>query len=64
MNQTITVKAGTTLFHIAVRYLGDATQWTRIARLNDMNDPFLKQITTLNIPSVQIARSRGSVRES
>ena len=64
MNQTITVKADTTLFHVAVRYLGDATQWTRIARLNGMSDPFLKQITTLNIPFVQTAWSRGSVSES
>jgi len=29
------------LFHLAVRYLGDALQWWRIAACNGMSDPDL-----------------------
>ena len=32
---------GTTLFAIAENYLGDATQWDRIASLNGIDDPWL-----------------------
>jgi nucleoid-associated protein YgaU len=47
--QTIQV-AGGNLFRIAAQYLGDATQWIRIARLNDISDPMLTGTTTLRIP--------------
>jgi hypothetical protein len=41
MTQTITA-AGTDMFHLAAQYLGDATQWIRIAQQNDnAPDPFL-----------------------
>jgi len=47
--QTIT-QAGGDLFHIAARYLGDATQWIRIAQLNGLTDPVLVGLNTLKIP--------------
>ena len=47
--QTITVFGGD-LFHIAAKYLGDATQWIRIAQMNNIADPFLSGMVTLVIP--------------
>jgi nucleoid-associated protein YgaU len=47
--QTIQV-AGGNLFRIAMVYLGDATQWVRIAQLNDISDPMLSGTVTLQIP--------------
>jgi hypothetical protein len=49
--KTVTV-AGGNLFRIALDQLGDATQWNRIAQLNDILDPFLSGIVTLTIPPV------------
>ncbi|HQT62776.1 MAG: hypothetical protein B7Z75_14435 [Acidocella sp. 20-57-95] len=37
---TVTVNGGN-LFALAARYLGDATQWIRIAQLNGLTDPVL-----------------------
>ena len=42
--------AGGNLFRIAMYELGDATQWLRIARLNDLDDPMLNGVQTLRIP--------------
>lgn len=47
--QIITI-AGGNLFRIAAEYLGDATQWIRIAQLNDITDPMLIGLVTLKIP--------------
>jgi nucleoid-associated protein YgaU len=49
--QVVTVNGGN-LFQLASVYLGDATQWVRIASLNDVLDPFLQGLVTLNIPDV------------
>jgi nucleoid-associated protein YgaU len=38
--QVIMVTGGN-LFQLAAQYLGDATQWVRIAQLNDIRDPWL-----------------------
>jgi nucleoid-associated protein YgaU len=48
--QTITIMGGT-LFELASAYLGDATQWNRIASLNGIGDPWLTGLTTLVIPA-------------
>ena len=48
--QTITVVGGN-LFAIAARFLGDATQWIRIAQLNGLSDPMLQGVVTLRIPA-------------
>ena len=44
------VVAGGNLYQIA-RELGDATQWIRIAQLNDLSDPMLSGVVTLIIPA-------------
>jgi len=44
--QTIQV-AGGNLFRIALVYLGDATQWIRVAQLNGLSDPMLSGTMTL-----------------
>lgn len=49
--QTITV-AGGNLYRIAMTYLGDATQWIRIAQLNGLSDPMLTGTVTLVLPGV------------
>lgn len=56
--KVITV-AGGTLFDVAMRYLGDATQWVRIAALNDLSDPWLSGLITLNLPEVDNAAGGG-----
>jgi hypothetical protein len=62
MIQTVYAQAGTTLFHIAAGSLGDATQWFRIALVNQIQDPFLYQSTTLKLPSTQTEQGHGSGR--
>lgn len=47
--RTVSVVGGT-LFHVAAEHLGDARQWTRIARLNGIVDPFLVGMVTLTLP--------------
>jgi nucleoid-associated protein YgaU len=49
--KAITV-AGDNLFRIAAAELGDATQWIRIAELNQIFDPVLKGVVTLLIPDI------------
>lgn len=54
----LTIQAsGTTLFHLASQYLGDATQWTRLAAFNagavtanDFIDPWITGLTAIAIP--------------
>ncbi len=47
--KTVTI-AGGNLFQIAATELGDATQWIRIAQLNNLSDPMLSGVSTLLIP--------------
>ena len=51
--------AGTTLFHVAAQYLGDATQWNRIAALNGLDDPSLNGVVELLLPSYDTSASGG-----
>jgi hypothetical protein len=44
------VVSGENLFRIAATQLADATQWIRIAQLNDITDPMLVGLTSLLIP--------------
>jgi hypothetical protein len=54
MIRTILVQPGTTLFQVAAVTFGDATQWTRIAEINDIQDPFsFGAPTTLALPNVR-----------
>ena len=43
---------GGNLFAIAATELADATQWIRIAQLNNLSDPMLVGLVTLMIPDV------------
>jgi len=56
--QTIQV-AGGNLYRIAAQYLGDATQWVRIAQLNNLSDPMLSGVVTLQIPAVDPSAGGG-----
>jgi len=56
--QRITV-AGGNLFALAAKYLGDATQWIRIAQLNNLSDPVLQGVNTLVIPPVDASAGGG-----
>ena len=54
--------AGGDLFRLALRFLGDATQWNRIAALNGLSDPVLKGLVTLQLPAVDAAAGGGIER--
>jgi hypothetical protein len=56
--QTITV-TGCNLFQIAATELGDATQWIRIAQLNNISDPMLVGIVFLTIPDTDPGAGGG-----
>jgi hypothetical protein len=61
--QTITV-TGTSLYALAAKYLGDATQWLRIAQQNNLPYPCDPQITgapvTLVIPDPDLNATGGA----
>jgi hypothetical protein len=54
MTQEVLVQPGTTLFQVAATYLGDATQWSRIAQINNLQDPFsFGAPINLNLPVIR-----------
>ena len=57
--RTVIVASGT-LFEVAATYLGDATQWDRIAALNGIDDPWLQGLTELKVPD-PVSQSGGRV---
>lgn len=59
---TITV-AGGNLFQIAAQYLGDATQWIRIAQINNLSDPMLSGVVVLTIPDINPNAGGGVVAQ-
>jgi hypothetical protein len=56
--------SGTTLFHIAAAELGDATQWLRIARENNLSDPVITGVVTLRIPDPDPSQTGGIATQS
>jgi nucleoid-associated protein YgaU len=58
--QQITV-AGGNLYQIAAQYLGDPTQWNRIAQLNGLTDPFIIGTVTLKLPPVDASAANGGI---
>ncbi len=57
------IVAGGDLFHIAAEHLNDATQWVRIAQLNNIADPVLSGLVTLLIPGLDPTAGGGVVRQ-
>ncbi len=51
--------AGGNLYRIAMVYLGDATQWVRIAQLNGLTDPMLSGTMSLRIPNRDASAGGG-----
>jgi L-ascorbate metabolism protein UlaG (beta-lactamase superfamily) len=60
--QVITVSS-ITLFDVALRYMGDATQWSQIASQNGLTDPWLNGLVTLTIPDNAAAVGRGIAQQ-
>jgi len=60
--QTFTT-AGGNLFRIAAEQLGDATQWIRIAQLNQLSDPMLMGLVTLKLPKRDLGAGGGVARQ-
>lgn len=58
MTTTLTT-AGGTLYHIAAAQLGDATQWIRIAQLNELSDPIIQGVSTLQLPAPDPTKGGG-----
>lgn len=58
--KTITV-AGGNLFQIASEYLKDATQWNRIAALNNLTDFLIVGIVALKIPPIDANAGNGGI---
>ena len=54
--------AGGDLFRLALLYLGDATQWNRIAALNGLDDPVVEGLVTLALPAVDASAGGGLAR--
>ncbi len=53
------VTVGGNLFNIAASQLGDATQWVRIAALNNLSDPFLQGVVTITLPEIDPTAGGG-----
>lgn len=56
MQDIIVSAADISLFHVAARELGNASQWWRIAQVNGMTDPDLGRLSetvVLKVPSVE-----------
>jgi hypothetical protein len=51
--------AGGNLFAIAAAELGDATQWIRIAEMNNLTDPMIQGVVTLVLPLVDPTAGGG-----
>jgi hypothetical protein len=59
---TLTV-AGGNLFRIAAEQLGDATQWIRLAELNNLSDPILTGLIVLKLPAQDPTAGGGIARQ-
>jgi len=60
MVNQVTVSGGN-LFSLAAQFLGDATQWNRIARYNGIWDPMIVGTVTLWIPPVDANAGNGGI---
>ena len=53
--------AGGNLFRLAAEHLCDATQWVRIAQLNNIADPWLLGVRSLRLPAPDMQAGGGIV---
>ena len=60
--RTVIVTGGS-LFQVAAEYLGDATQWIRIAQLNALTDPMLQGLVALRLPETDATAGGGIVQQ-
>jgi len=60
---TIQITGGN-LFQLAAQYLGDATQWIRIAQQNGLIDPQIIGQMTLVIPDIDPTATGGIPQQS
>jgi hypothetical protein len=51
--------SGSNLFAVSAQYLNDATQWYRIAQLDNLYDPWIGAPVLLNIPEPQSFSNGG-----
>ena len=51
----------TTLFRVALDYLKDARQWSRIAQLNGLTDPWIVAPVTLSLPEIDASAGTDGV---
>lgn len=61
MSATTIKVAGGNLFVLAAVYLGDATQWNRIAALNGLTDFQISGTATLRIPPRDKTAGNGGI---
>ena len=54
--------AGGDLYRLALQELGDATQWSRIAALNGLDDPVVSGLVTLALPAIDASAGGGLAR--
>ncbi|NLI27256.1 MAG: LysM peptidoglycan-binding domain-containing protein [Acetobacter sp.] len=59
MKKIIVSPSDISLWHIAARYLNDATQANRIMTLNDLSDPIISRTMEIGIPEQDSTRSGG-----
>ena len=59
MSQQISVAPGQNLFALAAQYLGDATQWIRLAQQNGLADPVIYTVGTITVPDVDATLGGG-----
>lgn len=57
-SKTVTV-LNPNLYRLAAQYYGDATQWTVIAKANNLVDPYQSGFLTLIIPNDSGVKSNG-----
>lgn len=61
MNPTSVQVSGANLFVLAAQYLGDATQWNRIAQANGLTDFLVVGTTTLVLPPYDQNAGNGGI---
>ncbi|GEN62930.1 hypothetical protein AOE01nite_11540 [Acetobacter oeni] len=60
MSQSILVSpSDISLWHIAARFLGDATQANRIMSLNNLSDTWITSLQTIVLPPIDASQTGG-----